>query len=69
MCQQKAIVIVNNALVGERIGGWYSVLKARCRKGYIALVMKYLKVIMLRFCLVNVQALAVYFANAPSQPS
>jgi hypothetical protein len=30
ICQQKAIIIVNNALVGERIGGWYSVLKARC---------------------------------------
>jgi signal recognition particle subunit SRP54 len=23
-------VTLNNALVGERIGGWYSVLKARC---------------------------------------
>ncbi len=22
--------ILNNALVGEQIGGWYSVLKARC---------------------------------------
>ena len=30
ICQQRAIIIVNNALVGERIGGWYSVLKARC---------------------------------------
>jgi hypothetical protein len=28
--QQTTIIIVNYALVGERIGGWYSVLKARC---------------------------------------
>ncbi len=30
VCQQKAIIIMNYALVGERIRGWYSVLKARC---------------------------------------
>ncbi len=34
-------VSVNNALVGEQIGGWYSVLKAICWKGYITLIMKY----------------------------
>jgi hypothetical protein len=26
----KANEAMNNALVGEKIGGWYSVLKARC---------------------------------------
>ncbi len=39
--QRTTIIIVNYALVGERIGGWYSVLKARCIKRKIALVMKY----------------------------
>jgi hypothetical protein len=28
--QQTTITIVNYALVGEQIGGWYSVIKARC---------------------------------------
>jgi hypothetical protein len=54
--QQTSIIIVNNALVGERIRGWCSVLKARCGKGYIALVTKYYYY-MLRFCLVDVRSL------------
>jgi hypothetical protein len=29
------------ALVGERIGGWYSISKVRCRKEYIALKTRY----------------------------
>ncbi len=41
--QQTTIIIVKYALVGERIGGWYSILKARSNILMIALVMKYLK--------------------------
>ncbi len=59
-------ILVKYTLVGEQIRGWYSILEARYRKEYIALVAKYFYVI-LQFCLVNVRSLAVYFANAPSQ--
>ncbi len=39
--QQMTIIIVNNALVGERIGSWYSILKRGVEKGRLLLVTKY----------------------------
>ncbi len=54
------------AQVGERIGGWCSILKVRSNVFGDHFGNKVLKV-MLRFCLVDVRLLAVYFANAPSQ--
>jgi hypothetical protein len=59
--------ILLNAPVEEWIGGW-NVGKKQCTKvEYVAVKMKYfIMSYNSGFCLVDVQASAVYFANSPS---
>ncbi len=63
-------IIVWNAPVEveERIGGWNVGKKRYTEVEYVAVKMKYfIMSYESGFCLVNVWALAVYFANAPPQ--
>ncbi len=63
ICQQKAIIIVNYALVGEWIRGWYCI-KSEMLKRVYHFGNEVLKV-MLRFCLVNVRSLVAYLLPLP----
>jgi hypothetical protein len=67
--QQRAIIILTYALVGERIGGWNVYKKQNTEVEYVVVKTKYFIIVRYNsvFCLINVQALAVYFANVPSQ--
>jgi hypothetical protein len=59
---------LSNAPVEEQMGGWNVDKKQYTKAEYVAVKTKYF--IMSHdsgFCLVNVQALVVYFANASSQ--
>jgi hypothetical protein len=62
-------VLVSNAPVEEQIGGWNVYRKQYTEIEYVAVKTKYFIIVSYnsRFCLIDVQALAVYFANAPSQ--
>jgi hypothetical protein len=60
-----------NTPVEERIGGWNVYRKRYTEVEYIGGKTKYFIIMSYDsgFCLVDVQALAVYFANAPSRLS
>jgi hypothetical protein len=62
------IIIVSNASVKEWIGGWNVCKEQYTEVEHVAVKTKYFIISYNSgFCLVNVQAWAVYFTNAPSQ--
>jgi hypothetical protein len=66
--QQTTIIIVSKAPVEEQIGGWNVGKKGYTEVEYLTVKKKYfIMSYNSGFCLVDVQASAVYFANAPSQ--